>query len=44
MNIRVGYGKAGQVVGSVAKEVKQGVAGCHHYFWNGLITSGLWYN
>lgn len=44
INTRVGDVKAGQVVGRIAEEVKQGVARCRHYFWNGLITSRLWYN
>lgn len=44
MNLRVGDVKAGQVIGSIAKEVKQGVARCCHYFWNGLIISSFWYN
>lgn len=44
LHVRVGDGEASQVVGSIAEEVKQSVAGCRHHLWDRLISSGLRYH
>ncbi len=44
MDIRVGDVEAGQVVGSIAEEVKQSIARRRHDLRDRLISSCLWYN
>lgn len=41
-DVRVGDVEAGQVVGSVAEEVQQSVAGRGHHLRDRLVTSVLW--
>lgn len=43
MDLRVGDVEAGQVVGSVAEEVKQSIARRRYHLWDGLVAPAFWY-